>query len=224
MDERGSAEAEEIGAAFPAGEAYQITGQLSATASWPAAKLLWLRRQEPETFEKADWFLLLKDYMLFRLTGKAVGEYSCYSFSYYFDYVRKCYWEPMLRFCGIPQEKLPRLVPPGSDVGTLLPELARELGFSGCPEVNAGALDHFCGMIGSGNVRQGLVSESTGTVLAMASFSEAPAMEKLRIPCHCGHFRILTFTFRCAKAAETAWNGTGTPFCRSIPLQSWMRS
>lgn len=188
MDGRGGREAEEIQAAFPGEESCRITGQLSVNTSWPAVNLLWLRRQEPEVLQRADWFFLLKDYMLFRLTGKAVGEYSCYSFSYYFDYVRKCYWEPMLRFCGIPREKLPQLVPPGTAVGTLLPEIARKLGFSGCPEINAGALDHFCGMIGSGNVREGLISESTGTVLAMAALSSAPARDGVRIPCHCGPF------------------------------------
>ncbi len=188
MDGRGAGEAEEIRAAFPGEEAYRVTGQISVNTSWPAVNLLWLRRREPEALQRADWFFLLKDYMLFRLTGKAVGEYSCYSFSYYFDYVHKRYWEPMLRFCGIPREKLPRLIPPGSAAGTLLPEIARELGFSGCPEVNVGALDHFCGMIGSGNVREGLISESTGTVLAMAALSGAPAGEEARIPCHCGPF------------------------------------
>ncbi len=74
MDGRGEKEAAEIRAAFPEEESRRITGQLSVTTGWPAVKLLWLSRSEPDSFQNARWFFLLKDYILFRLTGKAVGD------------------------------------------------------------------------------------------------------------------------------------------------------
>jgi xylulokinase len=55
--------------------------------------------------------------------------------------------------------------------------------------VNAGALDHFAGMIGSGNVREGMVSETTGTVLAVAALVSKPMVGPHRMPCHCGAMR-----------------------------------
>src|SRR5450756_1433248 len=47
--------------------------------------------------------------------------------------------------------------------------MAAELGLPARTMVNVGTLDHFAGMIGTGNVHEGIVNLSTGTVMALAT-------------------------------------------------------
>jgi xylulokinase len=118
-----------------------------------------------------------------------VGDYSIYSFSHYFDITKKCYWEDILSYCEIKTSQLPELLPSCSIAGTLLPELIHtELGLTNQTKINVGTLDHFAGMIGTGNIEEGLVSESAGTVLSIATLVNEPIFSESRLPLNCGPF------------------------------------
>lgn len=168
MDERSLEECAEIEQRFPAGEAYARTGQLSALPTWPASKLLWIKKHEPERFRAAAHVLLLKDFVVYRLTGVLAADMSIATFSYYFDIYEKRYWGEMLDFIGLSESQLPPLREPCTCVGELKPELAAALGLSAPARVNLGTLDHFAGMIGTGNTEGRFLNLSTGTVLGMA--------------------------------------------------------
>ena len=188
LDMRSTEECAEIRRAFPEEAAYQVTGQPTNTPTWPITKILWLKKHEPELFARVDRFVLLKDYIAYNLTGVLLGEYSIYNFSYYFDVRAKDYWQAMLDFCGIRRDQLPELVEPCTTIGTLRRDIAGRLGLDAGTAVNCGTLDHFAGMIGTGNIRPGLISESTGTVLSLATLVEKPLLDSGRIPCHYGPF------------------------------------
>ncbi len=51
-------------------------------------------------------FLLLPDYLVYRLTGRYVTEYSIVSSSLCFDFRRKEWWGEMLDFLGIETSRL----------------------------------------------------------------------------------------------------------------------
>jgi len=70
LDNRAVEEARQIGRQFEIEEIYHTTGQPQVAPTWPACKLLWLRRNEPEVFARTARFLLLEDYLLFQLTGQ----------------------------------------------------------------------------------------------------------------------------------------------------------
>jgi xylulokinase len=76
LDNRALAEADELAAEFGNEAAYLVTGQVSFVPTWPATKLLWLRRNEPATFERAAWFMGIEDRVSARLTGRFVCEGS----------------------------------------------------------------------------------------------------------------------------------------------------
>src|SRR5690606_13914595 len=82
MDERSTVEAAEIGERFDATAAYAITGEPEAVPTWPATKLRWLRTHKPEILAATHHVLMLKDYILLRLTGRAVGEETTRGFTY----------------------------------------------------------------------------------------------------------------------------------------------
>lgn len=188
LDMRSSQEVAQIRAAFPEDEAYQITGQPANVETWPITKMRWLKTHEPEVFRQADKYLMIKDYIHYRLTGLMLGEYSIYNFTYYFDIHKKTYWMDLLDWCGIRRDQLPDLVEPCTTTGALLPQLAEQLDLDPAVTVNIGTLDHFAGMIGTGNIQQGTISESTGTVVALATMVDHPVLSQERIPCHYGPF------------------------------------
>jgi sugar (pentulose or hexulose) kinase len=188
QDSRSIHECEELRNIFPEEKSYEITGQPANMTTWPVTKILWLKRNEPEIFKAAAKFVLLKDYIEYRFSGKLAGEYSIYSFSYYFDIQKKDYWDDILEYCGVRRHQLPELVDPCTIIGKILPAVALRLGLDPDINVNIGTLDHFAGMIGSGNIREGMISESTGTVVTLATMVDKPFLTRERIPCHHGPF------------------------------------
>jgi xylulokinase len=185
MDERSKEECEILSSRFKREEGYRVTGLPEMITTVPISKILWIKRNEPEVFKKTRKFILIKDFIIFKLTHRFVSEYSTYSFSYYFDIVKKTYWQEILDYVNVKTDQLPELIEPGETAGRVSDEIAEEFNFSKTAEVNTGALDHFAGMIGVGNVREGILSETTGTVLAMAMLTKAPQINEFSQPCHC---------------------------------------
>ena len=194
LDNRSGEQADELSRVFDPRVCHAITGQCEILTTWPVTKILWLKQKENASFLLADKYLLLKDYVVFRLTGVMAGEFSIYNFSYYFDIVKKDYWPEILDYVGIRRSQLPQLVEPCSDIGKVLPEIADSLSIPHAALVNIGTLDHFAGMIGTGNIKPGIISESTGTVLTIATMIEspytvAPDSDKPLASCHYGPFK-----------------------------------
>ncbi len=189
LDSRSLAQCDELEKQFPPEISYPITGQPKIIPTWPVTKLLWIRQNQPDLFRQIHHIFLLKDYIIYRLTGEAAGEYSIYPFSHYFDLVHKTYWSDILSYIGICESQLPRLVEPCSIVGPLLPSVSRTLSLPPETTVNAGTLDHFAGMIGTGNIRPGKINESAGTVSSIAAFSEKMPSAGSGIPFYCGPFK-----------------------------------
>jgi sugar (pentulose or hexulose) kinase len=185
LDGRATAESDELADRFDEQQFYETTGQPSMLPTWPAAKILWLRRHEASLFERTSRFLLIEDYFLWRLTGEYVSEGSLLTSTCYWNFRTKKWWPEMLAALGIDESRLPAIVEPGVAVGSLLPEVARELGLPSSTTVCTGALDQACGAIGVGAVGPGRFSENTGTAVALcATLDEARLDPARRMPCH----------------------------------------
>ena len=186
MDERSVAECEELGKQFDSATCEAVTGQMAVLPTWPATKILWLKHNRPEIYENAATYMLLKDYIVFCLTGKKVSDMSIATFSFYFDIYNKCYWQDMLQAIGVSEAQLPQLVEPCTVAGTLTEAVAQAMGLSADTKINVGTLDHFAGMIGTGNIRPGGITLSTGTVMAIAAMCGVPAPKSCGIAMHYG--------------------------------------
>ena len=199
LDNRAQREAEELNREFPEKDTYRITGQVSIVPTWPAAKVLWVQRNEPEVFAGAAKILLIEDYFLHRLTGKYACEGSLVCSTVYWDINTRRWWPEMLKRLGIGEGRLPEIRESGEPVGTLLPAVARELGLDAGTVVCTGALDQAAGAIGVGNIRPGVFSENTGAALAICATVDHPVLDpKGRMPCHYhgipGAYMCHTFT------------------------------
>ncbi len=199
LDNRAQSEADKLGDHFGHRHAFEITGQVRLVPTWPAAKLLWLRRHEPQVFVRAAKFLLIEDYFLHRLTGEYVCEGSLVTSTCYWNFKTLDWWPEMLAYLQVRREQLPAIVPSGTPVGRIRPLVASELGLSPQTVACTGALDQACGAIGVGNIAPGIFSENTGAALAICSTVGAPTLDPTnQMPCHYhgipGLYMLHTFT------------------------------
>jgi len=135
-------------------------------------KIGWLAENAPEAHQ-AEKFLCLPDYLIYRLTGETAIDYNLAQMSGMYD-LRARAWKPeWLEAAGITAEQLPAVHAPGTVVGTTLSEPAKKMGIAEGIPVCLGANDQLVGAVGAGNVRPGLVTETTGTALAVVATTES---------------------------------------------------
>ena len=82
------------------------TGQTEMIPTWPITKILWLKRNEPEVYGKIHKYLLVDDYVVYRLTGEFKGEYALYTSSYMLDIRNKTWWREILEYVGVGEDQL----------------------------------------------------------------------------------------------------------------------
>lgn len=167
MDNRADKQAERLREHFGDELCYEVTGQVSFEACWPAAKILWVRENEPEIWERVRHILLLEDYVIYLLTGRFVAEGSLLTSTEYWDIKTKKYWMEMLEFLGVDPAWLPEVHESGEVIGTILPQMAELLHISPEAKICTGCLDQAAGAVGVGNIKQGIFSENIGAALAI---------------------------------------------------------
>ncbi len=175
LDNRAVAEAEAIKEKFGNKLVYEVTGQPEITAGWPASKLLWFKNNKPEIFAATEKIFMLEDWVLYNLCGEFVTEPTIQSSTIYMDVTKNVWWQEMLDFIGIKETQLPRIAPSASVVGKC-----------GDIAVVSGALDQIAGTIGCGVTDETLISEMTGTIMAICVMTDKmpPYNPDSIIPCH----------------------------------------
>jgi xylulokinase len=166
-DERAKEDSDHILSRFGMENIFAVTGQPVVSETYEAAKILWLRRSDPKMFGKIHKILLVHDYIIYKLTGRFVSVPSILSSSLLLDIRKRDWWDDMLEFIGLSRSQLPEIVEAGEPAGSMLDEVSTETGIPPKALVVAGAIDQLCGMIGVGNIHPGILSESTGSFLAI---------------------------------------------------------
>lgn len=134
-----------------------------AFAGFTAPKILWMKRHEPERFQKIKKIMLPKDYLAYRLCGTFCTDVSDASGMLLMDVKNKCWSKEMLEICSITEEQLPKLYESYEVVGFLKKNIAEELGMTEEVKVIAGAGDNAAAAVGTGTVGEGMCNISLGT-------------------------------------------------------------
>ncbi len=166
MDSRGAPYIRKAAGGFPSIQGYGLSKVLtwiSVTGGGPSlsgkddiAHVLLTMHEFPEVYEKTYKFLGSKDYFNLRLTGEFAATDDSIMLFWVTDTrdinnIR--YSLPLIKSFGIDSEKLPQLVKSTDVIGTLLPEVATDLGLRQDVRVIGGSPDHQSALIGSGAVR-----------------------------------------------------------------------
>jgi len=134
-----------------------------AFAGFTAPKILWMKKHEPKNFDRISKIMLPKDYLAYCFSGVFCTDYSDASGMLLLDVKNKKWSDEMIKICGIKKEMLPKLYESYEVVGTLKPELSKELGLSDTVKIVAGAGDNAAAAVGTGTVGDGACNLSLGT-------------------------------------------------------------
>lgn len=180
MDNRSAEEAAIIEREFGLDAIHRITGQQEMVPTWTATRILWLRRHEPEVFGATARFLLVEDFLIHRLTGRAATDRALCPSTLYYDIARGEWWPEMLRFLGISADQLPELRTSGQVAGHVTLETSAATGLPAGIPVTTAPIDQIAGAVGAGNLEPGIVTETTGAALALCATTDGPVFDPQR--------------------------------------------
>lgn len=160
-DGRAAREAEELNEA--ARDTCRKLGYRIA-ASYAIAKILWIQRSQPQVFAAARRFVHQADFIAGRLSGNFdVTDYSN-ALKTGYDLLDESWPGWLEKYDGI-RERLPQVVAPGTKIGTVLDDVARQLGLPLGLAVVSGATDGTAAFLASGARRAGDDNTTLGTTL-----------------------------------------------------------
>lgn len=134
-----------------------------AFAGFTAPKILWMKNNEPENFQRIRKIMLPKDYLAYMLSGVFCTDVSDASGMLLMDVKNRCWSKEMLDICQITAEMLPQLYESYEVVGTIRAEAAELLGLPQTVKIIAGAGDNAAAAVGTGTVGEGKCNISLGT-------------------------------------------------------------
>ncbi len=161
-DQRTSKECEQITEAIGRDKLISIAGNPALTG-FQAPKILWLRNNEPEAYAQLHKVLLPKDFIRLKLTGEFATDCSDAAGTLLLDLKKRDWSSEILEHLEIPVSWLPKVYEGSQVTGNLLPAIAELIGIPAGIPVVAGGGDNAAAAVGTGIVRQGLVSSSIGT-------------------------------------------------------------
>jgi len=138
------------------------TGNISFTG-FTAPKVLWVHENEPDNFARIRKIMLPKDYLAYCLSGVHSSDPSDASGMLLYDVKNRCWSEEMLKICHIEESWMGQVFESYESIGTILPEIAAQLGLSPDVKVAAGAGDNAAAAVGTGTVGEGACNISLGT-------------------------------------------------------------
>jgi len=171
-DARGIAEAAELAERFGR-ELARDTGHWPA-AVLPVARLLWLRRRDPERLARAAHHLSLSDWLAFRLCGEIATEPSQAGGSGLLSLASGEWTGDWLERLDLPRGLFPPLRAAGEPLGRLSAEGAGILGLRAGTPVALGGADSMAALLGAGVVEAGGASVVAGTTAPVLRVLDRP--------------------------------------------------
>ena len=161
-DGRTTAECEEITRLVGAERLIELTAN-PALPGFTAGKILWVRNNEPETYEKCAHILLPKDYIRYKLTGAFATEVSDASGMNLLDVKNRCWCDEVLEKLNIDKALLPKVYESPEVTGYVTAEIAALTGLAEGTPVVGGAGDNAAAAVGTGVVVDGSAFTTIGT-------------------------------------------------------------
>lgn len=186
----------------------KYTGNKALTG-FTIPKVLWVKENRPEVYNKIAHMMLPKDYISFKLTGGFATDVSDASGTVMLDVENRKWSKPMLELLQLDESILPKVYESWEVVGHVSEEASKEMGLSTETLVIAGAGDQAAGAVGTGTVDAGVLSVALGTSGVVFACNEKFAVDKenrLHSFCH----------------ANGKWHQMGVMLSAAASLQWWV--
>ncbi|MBD1379386.1 xylulokinase [Metabacillus arenae] len=183
----------------------------SVSTGFAISSLLWIKENEPESYEKTNKILLPKDYIRYRLTGELATEATDASSTLAFDVAERKWATFLIKKLGIKEELFPPCYEPCEIAGEITTCAAKETGLKKGTPVVFGGGDQFMQAVGNGIIFPGIVSSNIGTGGQIAVMVDKPAYDS----------QLRTNTFCHIK--PNTWNIQGSSLNSGLSL-NWLKS
>jgi ribulose kinase len=177
MDVRANKEAEAVLETGDPRLVLNSNGQGPVSAEWMIPKALWLKRNEPQIFDKAVTICEYQDYLTMRLTGERCASLNNVGLRWHYDNRDGGWATGIIDKLGMSEllDKWPsRVVAPGDVVGNLSATAAAELGLTTRTKLVQGGADALIGMIGLGVAKPGQLALITGSSHLQFGVTDSP--------------------------------------------------
>ncbi len=141
-------------------EKFMRIARILPDASYSLSKMLYTQ----SVADRPVWkYLFIAGFITYQLTGKAYSDISLACRSLLYDVENRCWSRQLLDDCGFEACTLPEVVPTGSPVGSVLPQIAAKLGLPEKVQVVMGAHDQIVNALGAGVANVGDAVDTSGT-------------------------------------------------------------
>lgn len=153
---------------------YLTTGNGFPAPLYSIFKMMWYKNNMPSMYEKTDKFIGTKDFINYRMTGVLCTDHSYASGSGVYSLLENSYKEEYISKSGIARDKFPNIFESTHIVGSIIPNVALDLGLSKETLVVCGGVDNSCMALGAACFTEGDAYTSLGTSAWIAVSSNKP--------------------------------------------------
>ncbi len=157
LDNRADKEAQENNEAY-----FALTGG-KLTAGSAISRLFWLKKNMPDEFSKTKLVLSTSDYIYYKLTGKAVIDYTSAAMMAVYDAEKNDWDTKLIELVGLNKLQFPKVIGAGELIGKANQEFLAATGIKGNVNVYCGVHDQFAASLGSNYFGNDDIIVSTGT-------------------------------------------------------------
>jgi xylulokinase len=219
IDKRGTCEAEDFQRTFSNDRAVAIAGA-SIHPMYSLFKIMWMKKHEPDVYNKTWKFFLFADYILFRLGAKPHMDYSLAARTLAFNVVKKEWSREILTAAEIDIDKFPEPIQSGTIVGYLSDQYLKSFGLEGKIALVSGGHDQPCAALGAGAIKNGIAVDGLGTTECVTPSFQKPVISTAMASCgfacvpHVIKDIYVTYAFTFTSGALLKWfrNNFGTAY------------
>ncbi|TFB24442.1 gluconate kinase [Filobacillus milosensis] len=144
----------------------------------PLAKLVWMKNNDVKPYHEADYFVSVKEYLLYRWFGEKIVDYSMAAATGLFN-IHDLKWDQQaLVQAGIEEQRLFEPVSPFTKITKMNPNIADKMGISNHTPLVIGGSDGPLANLGIGAINPGETAITIGTSGAIRQFSDQPLLDE----------------------------------------------
>lgn len=160
--------------------------------TYSIGKIMWIKKHRPEIYKQVKRVFLIADFIVYRLTGQAMIDYSLAARTAAFDIRNLCFSQEIFDAAGLDISLMSKPVKMGTSAGPMKKELRKEFGFSNDVTVIIGGHDQISAAIGAGVLTPGEAVDGTGTVECITPVFEGIPQEEGMYE---SHYSVIPFLF-----------------------------
>lgn len=156
---------------------YQKTGMPMHPMA-PIYKMLWLKDNEPELFNQVKKWIGIKEYLIFRLTGKLIIDTTMAAGTGMLNLKTLTWDQELLDTLNVKQEQLPEIAQPTEIVAPIKEEYVQKLGIDSDTKIVLGASDGYLSTIGVNAIDSDHFALNVGTSGAVRTIVDQPKIDQ----------------------------------------------